>query len=88
MKLNNYTFSVLPPIFNALEGLSHSEIDNKRINEIVENIEIVVSAKDIKEAIEKAKKELSVIIPINFGHIRYFEYYLFKLKIIRIEVLS
>ncbi len=75
----------MPPQFNTSAGVEVDEVEIKTLTEEVEIIRIRIMASEIKEAFEKAKQELSQIITVSFGHMKNFDYYAFKLRLIEVE---
>ena len=83
--MKKYTFIILPTIFKTTPVAPYNEVEHKKLNESLEKIRLNMMAKDIKEAFELAKEELSQLVAISFGEVPNIDNYLFRLQIIEIS---
>lgn len=84
--MNKYTFKLLEAKFTPAPDAKYNIVMHKILNEEIENIRIIIHDANIKDASEKALKELNYIIMYNFQNFPLIGNYNFQLKLISTEV--
>ena len=86
--MKKYVFFPQTALFNPPLQAPYSEVEHKILAEECIKYRVIVIAGDIKEAFEKAKKDMSDLIGVNYGNMKSIQYYSFPLKVLSVEELK